>query len=241
MTTRLRLLTVILATTAVAACGASTEPAAQSVPIEPAAPTSTISPPVTSTVADVTTSPPTPASSDTTPPAAPASSDTTAPAASAPSPAPDTTVAPTTALAAWQTLPITDVDGVTFSLADFAGTPVFVETFATWCPKCRAQLKRTNDAALAAGDGAAFIALSVETDLDASEVATYAADNGFDGIRFAVVDPAMLAALVEAFGNSIANPPSTPTFVVAADGSVGELRTGDESADDIAARLSPAG
>jgi hypothetical protein len=47
--------------------------------------------------------------------------------------------------------------------------------------------------------------------------------------------------LVDAFGNSIANPPSTPTFVIASDGTVGGLSTGDESSDEIAARLLAAG
>ncbi|MDX1511281.1 MAG: hypothetical protein R3249_08040, partial [Nitriliruptorales bacterium] len=57
-------------------------------------------------------------------------------------------------------------DGSTFTPADFAGKTVFVETFATWCSKCRAQLGDTNQAAAQAGDRAVFLILSVETDLD---------------------------------------------------------------------------
>jgi hypothetical protein len=40
-------------------------------------------------------------------------------------------------LAAWQTIEIVDVDGVSFTLAELIGTPVLVETFATWCSNCR--------------------------------------------------------------------------------------------------------
>ncbi len=139
------------------------------------------------------------------------------------------------ALAAWQTLELVDVDGETFTLADYTGTPVFIENFATWCPNCRSQLEDTNAAAAALGDDVAFVALSVETDLSSDEVAAYAADNGFDSIRFAVMTPEFLAAMADAFGNSSINPPSTPHFVIDATGHPGELVTGSESAADIEA------
>jgi thiol-disulfide isomerase/thioredoxin len=143
-------------------------------------------------------------------------------------------------LAAWQTREIVDVDGQPFTLADFVGTPVFVEAFATWCPKCRDQLADTQEAAAALGDDAVVIALSVETDLSAADVASYAADNGFTDVRFAVMTPELLAEMVDALGNSVANPPSTPHVVIGADGTAGELSTGSISADDIVAALSAA-
>ena len=152
-----------------------------------------------------------------------------------------TTPAPSVALAAWQTMPITDVDGVTFTLGDLVGKPVLVETFATWCSKCRAQLGDTNTAAAQIGDAAHVVALSVETDLDASTVADYAVDAGFDRIRFAVMSPELLAAMVEAFGTTVANPPTTPKIVVDAAGRAGELTTGFESPDELVAQVAAAG
>jgi thiol-disulfide isomerase/thioredoxin len=140
-------------------------------------------------------------------------------------------------LPAYQTLGITDVDGATFTLHELAGTPVFVEAFATWCPSCRSQLERTNEAAAQLGDSAVVLALSVETDLSSSAVAEYAADNGFDNIRFAVMTPELLAALVDEFGGSVANPPSTPWFLLDPMGSAGDLMTGGESADEIVAAV----
>jgi thiol-disulfide isomerase/thioredoxin len=141
------------------------------------------------------------------------------------------------ALAEWQTLPITDVAGETFSIGELSGAPVLVETFATWCSNCRAQLGETQEAAVSLGDQAAVLALSVETDIDPADVADYAASNGFDDIRFAVASPELVAALVEAFGNSVVVPPSTPKFTVDADGRPSELVTGAESADELLARL----
>ena len=82
-----------------------------------------------------------------------------------------------------------------------------------------------------------FIALSVETELDADDMADYAADNEFTDIRFAVMSPEMLAAMEEAYGNSSLNPPSTPKVVVAADGTTGEMVTGFESPEEILASL----
>lgn len=133
----------------------------------------------------------------------------------------------------WRTLPITDVDGESFTLAELEGRPVFVENFATWCPTCRAQLGSTQEAAAAVGDDAAFVVLSVETELSADTVADYARDNGFTSMRFAVMSPELLAAFAEAFGTSAVNPPSTPHVVIAADGTAGEMETGSISAADI--------
>jgi thiol-disulfide isomerase/thioredoxin len=151
-------------------------------------------------------------------------------------PAPTDAVEPV-GLAEWQQIELADAEGETFTLADLVGRPVLVETFATWCGNCRRQLGDTNRAAQQAGDDAVFVALSVETDLDAGDMADYAAEQGFDHIRFAVMSPEMLAAVNDAFGNTALNPPSTPHVAVAADGTVGELVTGVESPDAILSSL----
>ena len=151
----------------------------------------------------------------------------------APSADPSATETPARQAAAWQTQEITDVDGRTFTIAGLAGKPVFVEAFATWCTNCRAQLGDTAKAAAALGDEAVFVALSVETDLDPGEVAAYARENGFESIRFAVMSDEMLAAMAADLGTTVANPPSTPHLVIAADGAVGALRTGASSVDTI--------
>jgi len=129
-------------------------------------------------------------------------------------------------LAPFQELTLTDVDGDEFTLAEFMGRPVFVEHFATWCPNCREQLADTNAAAAELGEDAVVLALSVETDLSAADVAEYAADNGFDHVRFAVMTPEFLAAVSDYFGNDSINPPSTPHYVIDTHSAVGDLMTG---------------
>ena len=140
-------------------------------------------------------------------------------------------------MAAWQQLTLTDTDGASFTLGDFMGRPVFVEHFATWCPNCREQLGKTDAAAAELGDDAVFIALSVETELSADDIADYAADNGFANVRFAVMTPEFLAAISDAFGNSSINPPSTPHYIIDSHGVAGDLATGFEDADAIVEAL----
>jgi thiol-disulfide isomerase/thioredoxin len=175
------------------------------------------------------------------------------PSSSAPDPTAPTTVASadggateTTApadgtdpadVAEWQLIEVTDTGGETFTIADLAGRPVFVENFATWCSNCRNQLGATQDAAEVAGEDAVFLALSVETDLDLDDMREYQEANGFSDIRFAVMSPELLAAMDAAFGGSSLNPPSTPKIAVAADGTAGDLVTGAESAEEILSSL----
>ena len=141
----------------------------------------------------------------------------------------------------WMQLPLVDArTGATFTLADFKGKPLYVENFATWCSNCRQQLGNVQDAAVASNDGATFVSLSVETDLSAKDVASYAEKQKFDNIRFAVMTPEMLAAMNSAFGTTALNPPSTPHFYVTADGHIGQLATGYEDASEIRADLATA-
>lgn len=141
------------------------------------------------------------------------------------------------AAASWTSLPITDVDGETFTIEELAGRPVFVELFATWCSNCREQLGTTQEAAAAAGEDAVFLALSVETDLDPEAVAAYQRDEGFDDLRFAVLSEELLLAVKEDLGTSALNPPSTPKVAISSDGEVGELVTGFEDIEEIQAAL----
>ncbi len=139
---------------------------------------------------------------------------------------------------AWaQTELINARTGESFRLADFAGKAVFVEPFATWCTNCRNQMNRINSIIGQPNtENYVFVALSVESGITADDLADYAERNGFNFI-FAALPDTMIADLVAQFGRSITNPPSTPHFIIYPDGSVSELTTGPESAEDVLAQL----
>jgi thiol-disulfide isomerase/thioredoxin len=142
---------------------------------------------------------------------------------------------------AWQQIALTDSrTGETFTLADFAGKTVFVETMATWCTNCRQQLKNVKEvAAQVDSEDVVFIAISVETNISAEQLAQYQQNEGFDW-SFAVATPELLQALVDEFGQTITNPPSTPHFILYSDGTSTDLTTGIESADEILTQLNAA-
>jgi thiol-disulfide isomerase/thioredoxin len=141
-------------------------------------------------------------------------------------------------LPAWQHLELTDArTGEIFSLADFEGKTIFVEPFATWCGNCRRQLTNVRDAKLQlSSDDVVFVALSVETTIDNSTLASYADGQVFDW-HFAVATPDLLRHLVDEFGRVITNPPATPHFIIRPDGTTTELVTGIETAGQIVAQI----
>lgn len=137
--------------------------------------------------------------------------------------------------AAWQTLPLTDArTGETFTLEDLGGT-VYVEPMATWCSNCRQQLRSVQEVRSQLGEEDV---LSIETALEPAALAQYADGQGFD-FTFAVMTPELLRALAAEFGQSVANPPATPHFIIYPDGSSGPLMTGFSPPDAILSAVTP--
>ncbi|MGH2616628.1 MAG: SCO family protein, partial [Thermomicrobiales bacterium] len=134
---------------------------------------------------------------------------------------------------AWLTAELTDAcSGETFALTDFAGKTLLVETMATWCRECHAQLTRLSQAAAQIPDAQrediVLVALSLETELPPDDLAAYAVANEFPFV-FAVLPVEMVRALAADFGQVVTVPPSTPHVIIAPDGTIGELRTGPTS------------
>jgi hypothetical protein len=138
---------------------------------------------------------------------------------------------------AWLTSELTDAcSGETFTLADFSGKTLYVESMATWCGECYEQLTRVKQAAeqIPAGeqDEIVLVALSSEIGLPREDLAMYARDNDFPFI-FAVLPEEMLKVMAADLGREIAIPPAMPYLIVAPDGTIGNLHTGGSSADEL--------
>jgi thiol-disulfide isomerase/thioredoxin len=168
-------------------------------------------------------------------PSATASAAAVSPAAS-PSDGPVTSAAPAVTLEQpWATEPLVDVaSGETFRIADLAGRPVIVETMAIWCSNCFAQQRAAYEGLAALGStDLVYLLVDVDPNESAADLADYRDDNGFTG-RYVVASQALARALVDEFGDQILNPPSTPLFTIATDGTVTLSPYGSrKSADEI--------
>lgn len=142
---------------------------------------------------------------------------------------------------AWQNIALTDArTGESFTFADLAGKTVYVEPMATWCTNCRAQQRIVVDVYNQLDPANyVFLSLSVGENIGDGQLAEYAQREGFPW-TFAIATPEMLTALVERFGRTLSNPPSTPHFILLPDGRTTELATGQHSADALVSELTTA-
>lgn len=129
---------------------------------------------------------------------------------------------------AWQRTELTDVlTGESFSIDGLAG-PVAIQSFAVWCPKCQRQSERLADV----DESVTVVGLNTDPNEDAEKVRQHAESNGFDW-RFAVAPTEMTESLIDEFGTSVTNAPSTP-IIVACDDGVAEFFSGSQqSAEQI--------
>jgi thiol-disulfide isomerase/thioredoxin len=165
--------------------------------------------------------------------AAPATPDVTAEPASTPPPEESAEPAADPLLA----YELVDVrSGATFTLAELAAEkPVVVETMAIWCSTCRAQQREVVEA----HGTTDFHSVGIDVDPNerAEDLAEYAVREGFDW-RFVMADAELVQLLTDRYGFGVTNPPSTPTFIVTADGGIRALEFGHvRSAAELVAEL----
>ena len=171
---------------------------------------------------------------------------TASPAVDSPSPAPDPSAAtflaspsgepaPSDPLLARELIDVRSGEG--FTLGELAAEkPVLLETMAIWCTTCLAQQREV----VTAHELADFHSVGIDVDPNerAEDLAAYAQREGFDW-RFAMADPELVAILTERYGFGVTNPPSTPTFVITADGvralEFGHVRPAEELVAELAA------
>lgn len=136
---------------------------------------------------------------------------------------------------AWFSSPLLDVNsGETFTIDDYHGQVVLVETMAVWCSNCLRQQREVKALHEALGDREDFtsIALDIDPNEDGDLLRGFAAKNGFDWIY--VVAPADVARQFgELYGQQFLNPPSTPILLIDRDGKVHLLPFGIKSAAEL--------
>jgi cytochrome oxidase Cu insertion factor (SCO1/SenC/PrrC family) len=156
---------------------------------------------------------------------------------------PDDTAMPEDAMAmpGWFSASLTDVNtGQAFTINDFKGQVVLVETMAVWCPKCLTQQEQISALHALLGERDDFVSISLDIDPneDQNVLSDYVRNAGFTW-RYAVASPDVSRELASLYGDQFLNPPSTPILVVDRHGAAHPLPFGIKSAEDLMQALQP--
>jgi thiol-disulfide isomerase/thioredoxin len=141
----------------------------------------------------------------------------------------------------WFKTPITDVrTGKTFTINDFAGNVVLLETIAQWCPNCLFQQGETRTLRQQLGNPQDMIVISLDVDVheDEASLKKYTADFGFDW-RFGVAPPEVARALGNLYSAEYLNPPLDPMLLIDRQGNVHQLPYGIKKADTLQKIMEP--
>ena len=142
---------------------------------------------------------------------------------------------------AWFGASLTDArTGQTFSINDFKGKVVLVETMAIWCSNClkqQGQVKALHEQ-LGARDDFISIGLDIDPNENADALKSYVEGKGFDWL-YAVPSAYVSREIASLYGDQFLNPPSTPIVVIDRHGEAHSLPFGIKSADDLLQAVQP--
>jgi cytochrome oxidase Cu insertion factor (SCO1/SenC/PrrC family) len=141
----------------------------------------------------------------------------------------------------WFNTKLTDVNtGQTFSMNDFAGKVVLVETMATWCPTCWKQENEVKilQELLGTSSDLVLVSLDVDTNEDAATLKDFATTGKY-GWRFAIAPLSVARALGNLYSADYLNPPLAPMLFIDRQGGVYGLPNGVKSAESLQKTLAP--
>jgi cytochrome oxidase Cu insertion factor (SCO1/SenC/PrrC family) len=161
-------------------------------------------------------------------------------------PAPDAMAEPTeearVELPAWFGASFKDLrSGEAFTVNDFRGKVILVETMAVWCSTCyqqQIQIKALHES-LGMREDFVSISLDVDPNEDESILSEYTQQNsGFDW-RYAIASPDTIREIGNTYGNQFLNPPSAPILVIDRQGVAHPLPFGLKSAEEMRKMIQP--
>jgi hypothetical protein len=142
---------------------------------------------------------------------------------------------------AWYSASLTNVStGQAFTVNDFKGKVVLVETLAMWCPNCKKQQAQVKALHEQIGERDDFVSIGLDIDLNesATDLKGYAESNGFDWL-YAVATAEVAQDFSKHYGDQFLNPPSTPMLVIDRKGEAHPLPFGIKSADELLQFIQP--
>lgn len=127
-----------------------------------------------------------------------------------------------------------------FTIHDFQGKVVLVETMAMWCPNCLQQQKQVKALHTLLGERDDFVSVSLDIDPneEAGPLKSYVEKNGFDW-TYAIAPAAVSKEIGQLYGQQFLNPTSTPMFIIDSHGQVHTLSFGIKSAESLKNALDP--
>lgn len=135
----------------------------------------------------------------------------------------------------WFGASLTDVrSGKTFSLNDFKGKVVLVETMAVWCSNCLKQQGQVKALHALIGENDDFISIGLDIDPNenAGDLKSYVEAKGFDWL-YAVPSAEVTREIGNLYTAQFLNPPSTPILIVDRHGVAHPLPFGIKSAENL--------
>ena len=141
----------------------------------------------------------------------------------------------------WFSVELTDAQtGQTFTMNDYAGKVVLVETMAMWCPNCARQGKEVQNMHELLGhpDDLISVSLDVDPNEDQAALKEYVEELGFDW-HFAVAPLEVARALGNLYTAQYLNPPLSPMLIIDRDGNVHHLQYGEKSAETLKKSVEP--
>ena len=130
--------------------------------------------------------------------------------------------------------------GETFTMNDYAGKVVLLETMAMWCPNCIVQANEIRNLHEALGNPEDLISVSLDVDVneDSDSLKEYAQGYGFDW-HFAVAPLEIARSLGNLYTAQYLNPPLAPMLIIDRNGNVHHLEYGIKDAETLQKAVEP--
>ncbi len=146
-----------------------------------------------------------------------------------------------TAVPEWFGMELTDVQtGETFTINDYAGKVVLLETMAMWCPTCLLQAGQVQKLHESLGNPEDLISVSLDVDVneDAASLKSYAYEYGLDW-HIAVAPLLVARALGNLYSAEYLNPPLSPMLIIDRKGNVHHLEYGLKEVEALQKAVEP--
>ena len=141
----------------------------------------------------------------------------------------------------WFDLPLTDAKtGEVFTINDFRGKVVLVETMAIWCPNCVVQGNEVRKMRDLLGEEADLVSVSLDVDVNETteDLRAYVEEFGFDWY-YAVAYLEVARAVGNRYGANYLNPPISPMVLIDRNGQAHKLPHGQKDADELLNFIKP--